>query len=82
MTDKILERITFIKRIGKRKGYFGKILAHLCKSDGDRMKSWSSQGLDEVLNSMNSENVIELVEVAYKIKPNHDKNLTCNRNFV
>ena len=82
MTDKTLERITYIKRIGKRKRYFSKILGHLSKSDGDRMKSWSSEGLDEVLNGMNSKNVIELVEDAYKIKPNHAKNLTCNKNFV
>lgn len=56
-------------------------LAHRCKSN-DRKGSWSPAGLDEELNSMISENVIVLVDGAYKIKPNQDKNLTNDQNFV
>lgn len=46
------------------------------------MGSWSPAGLDEELNSMISENFIVLVDCAYKIKPNQDKNLTNDQNFV
>ena len=81
MADKILERITSIKSVSKKKACFGKILAHLCKSEDDGMGSWSSEGLDEVLNSMKSENVIELADDAYKIKPNQDKNLSNDQNI-
>ena len=40
MADKILEVIMRITNFGKKKASFGKILAHLSKSD-DGMGSWS-----------------------------------------
>ena len=66
MADRILERITYIKSVSKKKASFGKILAHQCKSD-DAKGSWSLEGLDEVVNNIISENAIELVDEAHKI---------------
>ena len=76
MAGKILESITYIKSANKKKAYFDKILAYLCNSDDDGKGRWSPEGHDEVLNSMISENVIYLVDGAYKIKPNGDNSLT------
>ena len=77
MADKILESITYIKSVSKKKTSLDKILAHLCKSD-DENESWSP----EVLNSMISENIIGLVDGVYKIKPNQNKNVTNDQSFV
>ena len=44
--------------------------------------SCSPEGLNEAINRMISGNVIELVDGAYKIKPNQDENLNNDQNFV
>ena len=81
MADTSLGSMIYIKNVSKKETFFDKILAHLRKLDNGK-GSWSPEGLDEVLNGMICENVIELVDGAYKIKSNQDKNLTNDQNFV
>ena len=65
---KWLPSITYIKSASNMKASFDKIWMRLWKSN-DGKESWLPEGLDKVFNSMISENVIELIDVAYKIKP-------------
>ena len=81
MPDKILESITFIKSVSKKKASFDKILAHLGKSV-DGKGSWSPEGLHEELNNMTGENVREFVNGTYKIKPSQDNKITNDNNLT
>ena len=68
MAENILESITFIISVSKKKASPEKILAHVDKSV-DGKGSWSPEGLYEELNNMIGENVTEFVNGTYKIKP-------------
>ena len=81
MADTSLGSMIYIKNVSKKETSFNKILARLRKVDNGK-GSWSPEGLDEVQSGMICENVIELVDGAYKIKSNQDKNLTNDQNFA
>lgn len=69
MSDKILESITYIKSVSRKRQNLWQNLTHRCKSD-DGKGTWAPESLDEMLNSMISENVIKLVDGVLLIKPN------------
>ena len=85
MADKIkvIESISHIRNISKKKASTEKILTHLSKSEA-KNNTWSAEYLRELLSTMTAENQIELVDGAYKIKENKEtgSNLDDDMNFV
>ena len=67
MDDKVIETITYIKSLSKKKPSIDSIKTHLPKI-GDENNVWLMENLPNLLQGLCDKGLIELVDDAYKIK--------------
>ena len=73
MEDKIIETITYIKSVCKKKPSIDRIKTHLLKIGDESM--WSIENLPNLLSDMCNKGLIELVDNSYKIKQTRERKL-------
>ena len=73
MEDKIIETITYIKSVSKKKASIDRIKTHLLKIGDENV--WSIENLPNLLQDMCDKGLIELVDDSYKIKQTKERKL-------
>ena len=73
MEDKVIETMTYIKSVSKKKRSIDKIKNTL--NIGDENNVWSTENLPNLLQDVRDKGLIELVDDAYKIKQTQKRKL-------
>ena len=73
MEDKVIETMTYIKSVSKKKRSIDKIKNTL--NIGDENNVWSTENLPNLLQDVRDKNLIELADDAYKIKQTQKRKL-------
>ena len=68
MEDKVIDTITYIKSVSKKKPSIDRIKTHLLKIGDENV--WSIENLPNLLQDMCDKGLIELTDNSYKIKQN------------